>query len=134
MTDADNLNKTFNDQIRNEKYRGITYFNSRFDWSESQLDWLIKISPAATGTVPTYTGIVKIAVLSILKAVGDRVAKGINVGLPGPVLLNDKAPSIPITIWISAELDIEELILAISLANIKLPDSGIILTVFAIYH
>ena len=43
MTDADNLNKTFNDQIRNEKYRGITYFNSRFDWSESQLDWLIKM-------------------------------------------------------------------------------------------
>jgi len=47
-------------------------------------------------------------------------------------LLNDKAPSVPIAICISAELDIEELILAISLANIKLPEFGIILTVFAI--
>lgn len=43
MSDADKINKTFNDQIRNEKYRGITYFNSRVEWSESQLDWLIKM-------------------------------------------------------------------------------------------
>lgn len=43
MTDEDKINKAFNKQIKIEKYRGITYFYSRVEWSESQLDWLIKM-------------------------------------------------------------------------------------------